>query len=82
MGIRGQVSDLGEETALFMLHGYLRNAVSLDELIAWAERVERCAPANPWLSAAAADLSNPLLCREEAAAYVHEHLRRHAPTSA
>jgi len=61
-----------------MLHGYLRRAVTLDELIAWAERVEAAAPAASWLRALAADLANPMLCREAAAAHVHEHLRRHA----
>jgi hypothetical protein len=72
------LSALSEETALLTLQGYLRRAVSLDELIAWAEQVDASAPANVWLRAAAADLSNPLLCREEATAHVQEHLRRHS----
>ena len=64
-----------EQTALFTLNAYLRGAVSLDGLIAWAERLEAEAADDPWLRRVAADLSNPMLCREQATALVHEHLR-------
>jgi hypothetical protein len=66
-----------EQTALFTLNAYLRGAVTLDGLIDWAERVEaEAADADdPWLRRVAADLANPMLCREQATALVHEHLR-------
>lgn len=65
--------------AVRTLNGYLREEVTLDELIEWAERLEAANSGSPWLRQVAQDLSNPLLCREEATALVYEHLRSHAP---
>ncbi len=62
--------------ALLILEAYVRGAVSLDELIDWAEQLEAKSSRSPWLRSVAADLANPLLCREQAMALVHEHLRR------
>jgi hypothetical protein len=71
MGIRSPA----DERALFTLNAYLRGAVTLDGLIDWAEGLEAEAPDDPWLRRVAADLANPMLCREQATALVHEHLR-------
>lgn len=62
--------------ALLTLEAYGRGAVSLDELIDWAEQLEARSSQSAWLRSVAADLANPLLCREQAVALVHEHLRR------
>jgi len=70
---------LSETTeALLTLNAYVRGAVTLDELVDWAEQLEAGGPDNPWLRRVAADLANPLLCREQAIALVHEHLRSRA----
>jgi hypothetical protein len=61
--------------ALFRLNAYARDALTLEELIDWAERLESNSPEDPWLRRVAADLANPLLCREQAIALVREHLR-------
>lgn len=71
-----------EHRALFTLNAYLRGAVTLDGLIAWAERTEAEQPGDPWLRRVAADLANPMLCREQATALVHEHLRTRRATEA
>jgi hypothetical protein len=61
--------------ALLTLEAYVRGAVSLHELIDWAEHLEARSSHSPWLRSVAADLANPLLCREQAVALVREHLR-------
>ncbi len=65
----------GTTEAVRTLTAYLAGLVALDELIEWAERLEAVGADNPWLRRLAADLANPLLCREQAMALVHEHLR-------
>jgi hypothetical protein len=64
--------------AVSTLEAYLRDALSLDELIAWAEKLEARPVENAWLQRVSTDLANPLLCRELATALVHEHLRARA----
>ena len=61
------------------LVSFLSGAVTLDALIAWAEGLEAQGAADRWLRHVAAELSNPLLCREEATALVHDFLRAKAP---
>lgn len=61
--------------ALSTLNAYLRGALSLDELIEWAERLDAEPPENAWVRRVSSDLANPLLCRELATALIHEHLR-------
>jgi hypothetical protein len=61
--------------ALFRLDAYARGALTLEELIDWAERLESSSPEDTWLRRVAADLANPLLCQEQATALVREHLR-------
>jgi hypothetical protein len=65
--------------ALVALNRYLRDELSLDELIEWAERRESVAMDDAWLRHVLADLANPLLCREQATALVREHLRVRVP---
>jgi hypothetical protein len=64
--------------AVSTLEAYLRDALSLDELIAWAEKLEARPVENAWLQRVSTDLANPLLCREQATALVYEHLRARA----
>jgi hypothetical protein len=61
--------------ALSTLNAYLRGALSLDELIEWAEHRDARPADNAWVRRVSADLANPLLCRELATALIHEHLR-------
>jgi len=65
----------GTAEAFFTLNAYVRGGLTLDELIDWAELVESSGPDDPWLRRVAADLANPLLCREQAIVLVREHLR-------
>lgn len=73
-------ADQRRETldAVHTLNAYLRGERSLDELIAWAERLDASQSEDAWLREVALGLSNPLLCREQATALVHEHLRTRA----
>lgn len=64
--------------AVLTLNDYLQGAVTLDELIEWAEHLERKAIDDIWLQRVTRDLANPLLCREQATALVLEHLRAKA----
>jgi hypothetical protein len=64
--------------ALSTLDAYLRGALSLDELIEWAERLGAEPAEDAWLQRVSSDLANPLLCREQATALIHEHLRARA----
>ena len=66
------------DDAVSTLEAYLRHALSLDELIAWAEKLEARPVEDAWLQRVGTDLANPLLCREQATALVHEHLRARA----
>ena len=43
-------------------------------LIDWAHALETSAPTDPWLQRTAQALANPLLCREEAMAFVRDLL--------
>jgi hypothetical protein len=43
-------------------------------LIDWAHALETSAPTDPWLRRTAQALANPLLCREEAMAFVRDLL--------
>jgi hypothetical protein len=70
---------LGTTEAIFKLNAYIRGALTLDELIDWAERLESDAHGDPWLRRVVADLANPLLCREQALALIREHLRTRPP---
>ncbi len=65
--------------ALFKLNAYLRGALTLEALIAWAEGLDAARTEDVWLRRVAADLANPLLCREQATALVRDHLRTRAP---
>jgi hypothetical protein len=66
--------------ALLRLNAYLQGALTLEALIDWAEGLEAAGTEDAWLARVAADLANPLLCREQATALVREHLRARAPT--
>ena len=68
--------------ALSTLDAYLHGALSLDELIDWAVRLDAEAPEDSWLHRVTSDLANPLLCRELATALVREHLRAKATEAA
>ena len=68
---------MGPTHAVRTLNGYLRDDVTLDELIEWAEQLNSSSSTDPWLARVAAELSNPLLCREQATALVYEFLRSH-----
>jgi hypothetical protein len=65
--------------AVGILNRYLREEVTLDALIEWAESLEAAPSDDTWLRHVVQDLSNPLLCREQARALVYEHLRSRAP---
>gem|GEM_PF-4485579 len=65
--------------ALQRLSAYLCGALTLDALIDWAEALEVAGTDDAWLARVAADLANPLLCREQATALVLEHLRARVP---
>ncbi len=67
--------------ALATLDAYLRGALSLDELIEWAEALDVAPAADDWIERVRSDLANPLLCREQAMALVREHLRAHAQSA-
>jgi len=56
------------------LTGYRDGVVSLEALISWAEQLEASAPADPWLRRTAESLADPLMCREEAMAFVRDLL--------
>jgi hypothetical protein len=62
------------DDAVWMLTDYLQGALSLDELIEWAEQTQQ-ELSDEWLHRVTADLANPLLCREQATALALEHLR-------
>jgi hypothetical protein len=66
--------------AVSTLDAYLQGALSLDELIEWAERLETEPAKDAWLRRVSSDLANPLLCREQATALIREHLRARAAT--
>jgi hypothetical protein len=66
------------DDAVSRLEAYLRHALSLDELIAWAEELQARPVEDAWLQRVSLDLANPLLCREQATALVNEHLRARA----
>ena len=70
--------QFGPREAVATLEGYLSGALTLDELIDWAERLAVPGCGDAWLQKVAADLSNPLLCREQATALVQDHLRSRA----
>ena len=53
---------------------YREGQLSLEALIEWAQKLETSAPADPWLRRTAQALANPLLCREEAMAFVRDLL--------
>jgi hypothetical protein len=53
---------------------YREGQLSLEALIDWAQELETSAPTDPWLRRTAQALSNPLLCREEAMAFVRDLL--------
>ena len=53
---------------------YRDGGLSLEMLIDWAQELESSAPADPWLRRTAQALANPLLCREEAMAFVRDLL--------
>ncbi len=72
--------DQTAANAVRTLEAYLDGALSLDELVDWAERQEAEAVPEPWLRRVVSDLANPLLCREQAMALVREHLRAQAAT--
>jgi hypothetical protein len=57
-----------------MLTGYRDGVVSLESLISWAEALEASEPADPWLRRTAESLADPLMCREEAMAFVRDLL--------
>jgi hypothetical protein len=56
------------------LTGYRDGVVSLEALISWAEELEASAPTDPWLRRTAESLADPLMCREEAMAFVRDLL--------
>jgi len=53
---------------------YRDGGLSLEMLIDWAHALETSAPTDPWLQRTAQALANPLLCREEAMAFVRDLL--------
>jgi hypothetical protein len=53
---------------------YREGQLSLEALIDWAHELETSAPTDPWLRRTAQALANPLLCREEAMAFVRDLL--------
>ena len=57
-----------------MLTGYRDGVVTLESLISWAERLEASVPTDPWLRRTAESLADPLMCREEAMAFVRDLL--------
>ncbi len=65
--------------ALLRLNAYLHGALTLEALMDWAERLDAAGTEDVWLRRVAADLANPLLCREQATALVRDHLRTRAP---
>ncbi len=66
--------ETAREAARRVLTGYRDGVVSLESLIAWAERLEASAPSDPWLRRTAQSLADPLLCRERAMAFVRDLL--------
>ena len=69
----GEHADL-RTAARRMLSGYRDGIVTLESLIDWAERLEASAPSDPWLRRTAESLADPLMCREEAMAFVRDLL--------
>ena len=69
-------ASTGQQTdsARRMLIGYRDGVVSLEALISWAEELEASAPTDPWLRRTAESLADPLMCREEAMAFVRDLL--------
>ena len=63
-----------QEAARRVLVGYRDGVVSLEALISWAEELEASAPSDPWLRRTAESLADPLMCREEAMAFVRDLL--------
>lgn len=57
-----------------VLTRYRDGVVSLEALISWAEELEASAPTDPWLRRTAESLADPLMCREEAMAFVRDLL--------
>ncbi len=57
------------------LRAFVQEAMTLDALIAWAEGLTSQAIVDGWLRHVAAELANPLLCREQARALVLDFLR-------
>ena len=53
---------------------YREGQLSLQELIDWAQQLETSAPTDPWLRRTAELLADPLMCREEAMAFVRDLL--------
>lgn len=74
----GQPGDLPAEVARTaarqVLGDYRDGLVSLESLIAWAEKLEATSPADPWLRRTAQSLADPLLCHERAMAFVRDLL--------
>jgi hypothetical protein len=67
-------SETSAAEARAALTSYRDGLWTLGELIEWAERLESSGPADPWLARVAENLANPLLCREEAMAFVRDLL--------
>ncbi|MGO9829261.1 MAG: hypothetical protein ACLPJH_03910 [Myxococcaceae bacterium] len=58
------------------LQAFVQDGMTLDALIAWAEGLTSQAPVeDSWLRHVAAELANPLLCREQALALALDFLR-------
>lgn len=64
--------DIGE--ARVTLTRYRDGQLSLEQLIDWAHALERAEPTDPWLRRTAQALADPLMCREEAMAFVRDLL--------
>ena len=53
---------------------YREGSLTLESLIDWAQDLEATEPTDPWVRRTAQALANPLLCREEAMAFVRDLL--------
>jgi hypothetical protein len=75
--VRAMQPANGDEdaSARRLLEAFVDECLSLDALIAWAEKEESTARAGAWRRRAASALANPLMCREEALARVYQLLR-------
>ena len=72
---RPEVGQLPTPTeARVTLTRYREGQLSLEELIDWAQALENAAPTDPWLRRTGRALANPMMCREEAMAFVRDLL--------